>query len=103
MERINIEINLYDIRNKCKFKEKIMIKLGDKLRDTITGFQGIATSKHEYLTGCTQYGLQATIKKDGNLPQIEYFDENRLSVVKEKQVKLDLNNQEDGCDFRERP
>lgn len=33
------------------------IQLGNEARDKITGFTGIVTSRAEYLTGCTQYGL----------------------------------------------
>lgn len=40
-----------------------MFKLGEKLRDRVTGFEGIATSRTEYLNGCVQYVLTPKIKK----------------------------------------
>lgn len=60
------------------------MKLGDKVRDVITGFEGIVTGHAEYVTGCDQYLLQPQIKaeaKDATFPEPRWFDENRLSVV----------------------
>lgn len=34
------------------------INLGDKARDTITGFEGICIVRSEYISGCTRVGLQ---------------------------------------------
>jgi hypothetical protein len=41
-----------------------MTLLGKKVKDKITGFEGIATSKHIYLTGCNQYAVQPIMKVD---------------------------------------
>ncbi len=41
-----------------------MFKLGEKLRDRVTGFEGIAVSRTEYLNGCWQYCLVPKAKKD---------------------------------------
>lgn len=40
-----------------------MFKLGEKLRDTVTGFEGIATYRTEHLNGCWQYCLVPKAKK----------------------------------------
>lgn len=59
-----------------------MIKLGEKVRDKVTGFEGIATSRVEYLNGCVQYGVTPKIKvKDNKKPETEYIDEGRLELV----------------------
>jgi len=79
------------------------LKLGKEMKDKITGFTGIATSKHEYLTGCTQYALQPKTQKDGKLADVGYFDESRLEVTGKGIDVSDLNIVEDGCDNRERP
>lgn len=55
-----------------------MIKLGTIAKDIITGFEGIVTARVEYLTGCTQYGLQPKCVPDGKYPEAQYFDESRL-------------------------
>ena len=39
------------------------IKLGDKVRDRVTGYEGIATSKTEFLNGCIQIEVTPKLKK----------------------------------------
>jgi len=79
------------------------LELGCELRDKLTGFQGIATSRHEYLTGCTQYGLQPTSADPTTLHKIEYFDEGRLVLIDYRINKQEVLSEENGCDVRERP
>lgn len=59
-----------------------MIKLGDKVKDTVTGFTGVAVARTEWLNGCTRWNIQPPMKKDGTLPQCESFDEPQLEVLK---------------------
>jgi hypothetical protein len=54
------------------------IKLGTKVTDSVTGFTGIAVSRIEYMTGCTQYGVAPRVAADGKLPETAYLDESRL-------------------------
>jgi len=61
-------------------EKKETIKLGDKVKDNITGVIGIAISRIEYLHGCTQFGIQAKAK-DGNVPKVEWIDEPQLTRV----------------------
>lgn len=46
-----------------------MFNLGEKLRDTVTGFEGIAVSRTEYLNGCWQYCLVPKAKKNESYPK----------------------------------
>ena len=56
------------------------MKLGDKVRDEITGFEGVAVSRTEYLYGCVQIGVQPTgLTENGKPKELEYFDEQRLT------------------------
>lgn len=57
------------------------IALGSKVVDRITGFEGRATSRVEYITGCVQYGVLPQVKSDGSYPNAEYIDEQRLEVL----------------------
>jgi hypothetical protein len=57
------------------------IKLGNKVRDIVTGYEGIATAKVEYLNGCVQYCVKPPAGKDGNMPEGAYLDEGQLTVV----------------------
>lgn len=55
-----------------------MITLGNKVKDTVTGFEGIATSRIEFLNGCIQYCIKPKMGKDGKMPEGEYIDEEQL-------------------------
>ena len=77
--------------------------LGKEAKDKITGFSGIITSKHIYLTGCNQYGLQPVIDKDGKVPLKEYFDEGRIEVLGDGVTAASVQTADPGCDHRERP
>lgn len=57
------------------------IKLGNKVRDKVTGFEGIATAKVEYITGCDQYCVNPGVGKDGEIREGVYIDVMRLEVV----------------------
>ena len=58
-----------------------MIQLGDRVRDSITGFTGIATGRAEYQYGCKQiFVTPERLKDDGSMPGGEWFDEQRLNV-----------------------
>ncbi len=53
-------------------------ELGDKLKEEITGFEGIAVSRCQYLNGCIRYGIQSNkLKADGEVNEI-WFDEQSL-------------------------
>lgn len=73
------------------------------MKDKVTGFTGIATSKHIYLTGCNQYGLQPKVDKDGKVPDKQYFDEGRLEEVGNGIKSSEVLAEKNGCDFRENP
>lgn len=63
------------------------INLGDEVKDTVTGFKGIATGRSTYLTGCNHICLQPKVGKDGKFPESRWFDEPMLEVVKKGKVK----------------
>lgn len=56
------------------------IKLGDKYRDKLTGYEGSVTAEYTFISGCVQYCL-TRLDKDGKV-QDEVFDEQRLEKVK---------------------
>lgn len=80
-----------------------MQNLGKLAKDKVTGFEGVITSKHIYITGCNQYGLQPKIDKDGKIPSKEYFDESRLEYFEQQVTPDEVTGEENGCDFREHP
>lgn len=60
-------------------KEKFMIKLGDKVKDTVTGFVGTATQRVEYLHSVPRIYVEAKLAADGRT-RAEYVEESRLEI-----------------------
>ena len=54
-----------------------MIKLGDEVRCSLTGFTGTAVSRSEWLFGCVRIGVQPPMK-DGAFVADIAFDEAQL-------------------------
>lgn len=63
---------------------KITTKLGDEVRDVVSGFRGIAVAEHNYLNGCTRFSVQPKIGEDGKLPDTATFDAPQLELVKKE-------------------
>jgi hypothetical protein len=58
-----------------------MIPLGSKVKDNLTGYEGIATARVTYLYGCVHIAVQSPDLKDG-VPQRErLFDEQRIGII----------------------
>lgn len=54
-------------------------RLGALLQDKITLFEGIATSRIEYINGCIQYSVKPnTLDKDGKPQDAQWFDQGQL-------------------------
>ncbi len=66
---------------------KTGIVMGQKYRDSITGFEGVATAVIFYLYGCTQVSLKPTTLKDGKSLEGEWYDEQRVVPVEEVKAK----------------
>ncbi len=56
-------------------------KLGDSVRDTLTGYKGIVVAVTYWLYGCTRAAVQSVDLKDGKTIEPEWFDEQRVEVV----------------------
>lgn len=63
------------------------IGLGDRVKDNITGFTGIATGRIDYLYGCVRFLVTPEkIKKDEKPEDAVIFDELQLTLMKKKVV-----------------
>lgn len=64
------------------------INLGDIVRDTISGYEGVCLAKVQYLTGCDQIGIKPrTLKEDGGTQDALYFDAPFVEVLEAGVVK----------------
>ena len=57
------------------------VQLGQKVRDTVSGFEGIVVSVTRYLNECVRVGVQPATDKDGKLPVAEFFDIEQVELV----------------------
>lgn len=62
---------------------KQKIEMGKKYRDPISGFEGVATGRFEYLHGCVRWNLSGQINGE---PKDFSFDEPQLEAVPDKVV-----------------
>ena len=58
-----------------------MIKLGDKVKDSITGFTGVVTGITTWLNGCVRIGVQHEKLKDGVPSETQWIDDVQLRVI----------------------
>lgn len=60
----------------------IKIKLGSKVRDTVSGVVGTATSRIQYLNGCVQYGITPKTQPGSSEITTWNIDEEQIEIVK---------------------
>lgn len=64
------------------------ITLGSEVKDTITGFTGIAVARDEWINGCVRYGIQPPMTKDDKeIPIVCWIDEKQIKVIKDATLK----------------
>jgi hypothetical protein len=60
-----------------------MIKLGDSVRDKVTGFEGIALARMEALYEATQLRVHpSTVNTSGEIRTSVWIEEERLATIK---------------------
>ena len=62
-------------------------RLGDKVRDVVTGFTGIATAYSRNLTGCDDVGVVAPVQGDKQESSFHWVHVMRLELVESNVVK----------------
>lgn len=65
------------------------VKLGDTVRDVVTGFEGTTVAVAKYMYGCIQYKVQPKCK-EGNYTKAEWLDEPQLEVIQEGSTTKEL-------------
>ncbi len=63
------------------FKHEALIELGSKVRDVVTGVEGIVTSVCFHMTGCTRYWLETKVHKETGKGNDHWIDEARAQVL----------------------
>lgn len=65
------------------------VRLGDRVRDVVTGFTGVASGYAVYLNGCVQWMVSPPVGADSTVPDTKWIDEERLKVVKSGAVVIE--------------
>lgn len=62
-----------------------MAKLGDLVRDRISGFEGIVIGRTEWLYGCVRLAIAPqALDKDGKPGETAHIDEDQVQIVEKK-------------------
>lgn len=61
--------------------ETYAARLGDRVKDRVSGFTGVVTSLHRYLQGCDRMTVQPPTGGDGKLLEASSFDAPDLEVI----------------------
>jgi len=57
------------------------MKLGDVVKDRISGFKGVATCRLEYLNGCVRWQVSPQELHEGKPVDSHYFDDEQLETI----------------------
>jgi hypothetical protein len=63
------------------------VELGDKVKDRITGFEGIATGRFTFLSGCLRIEITPMTLEKGKPIEPQVFDEQRVLPDGKSKVK----------------
>ncbi len=66
-----------------------MVKNGDRVKDLVTGFEGIVTSYSTCLTGCDRIYLAPPVDKDGKNRDGYWTDAHAVKLIKAGAVVID--------------
>ncbi len=72
------------------------IKLGDMVKDTVTGYKGTVVATSDYIHGCRRLCIQAKAKKDGTFVDGIWFDEPRLVYTGKLKIKITSDKSNNG-------
>lgn len=64
-------------------------KQGEYVRDLVTGFSGVITSRTDYISGCNRYCVQPPVGEDGKMLDWVAIDEPALERVEKTRLVLE--------------
>lgn len=64
-------------------------KIGDTLKEKVSGFEGVVMAVTAYATGCFHYGIASRdLDSNGKVKEWEWFDQSRLDLVESKTINF---------------
>lgn len=74
----------------AKASKSPVIKCGDKVRDKLTGLEGVVVSIRVLLNGCVQFGIQPKDAEGKTHPDSWFIDWQTLELLEEQVVERTL-------------
>jgi len=71
-ERIEVDSTL---------RRPFRVPIGARVRDRITGVEGVVVARTEYLRGCNRYSVQQAAGKNGEVPAWHMCEEDDCEVL----------------------
>lgn len=65
------------------------VAMGDKVKDTLTGFTGVVIAMTEHMTGCNQLFVLPKSDKENEIKDGFWFDIERIEKIGERAVQID--------------
>lgn len=74
-----------------------MIKLGSRVKDKMTGLEGVAVARIEYLNGCERYEIQPQgLTKEGDVRKSHWVDRQQMLVEIIQEEKTEVEDRPGG-------
>ena len=64
------------------------IAMGDKVKDTLSGFTGVVLARCEHITGCNQIFILPKSDKENEIKDGIWFDIERIEKITDRAVQL---------------
>jgi len=65
------------------------IAMGDKVKDTLSGFTGVVLARSEHMTGCNQIFILPKSDKENEIKDGCWFDIERIEKITDRAVQLE--------------
>lgn len=69
------------LRSRVITPPAVSVKLGERVKDQVTGVCGMVTSRVTFLNGCVYFNVQQEADKDGKVPDPLFLDHKRLKKI----------------------
>lgn len=74
------------------------LNFGDRVRDRLSGFTGIVTGKHTFISGCAKVTIAPDELRDGKMQESQWVDVQFVEIVKARAFEVDNGRTPGGSD-----
>lgn len=81
-------LRIFDRKNSAENDPFCGVAMGDKVKDTLTGFTGVVIARVEHMTGCNQLFVLPKSDKENEIKNGCWFDIERIEKIADREVQL---------------